>query len=172
MKYIGKKDENVEYRKRPGAYAIIVNKNDDKIGIVKVITDEGVENFYLGGGIEEGETKLEALKREMIEEAGYTIKNIKELEEVGSYIFAEDHGYIEVIASVYIAEFDKKVAEPIEKDHNVIWVKPEEYINKMFREWQRYIMKKFIEKREVIRNENNTSITINKKKRTNGFIEN
>ena len=61
MKYIGKKDENVEYRKRPGAYAIIVNKNDDKIGIVKVITDEGVENFYLGGGIEEGETKLHLL---------------------------------------------------------------------------------------------------------------
>ena len=85
----------------------------------------------------------------MIEEAGYTIKNIKELEEVGSYIFAEDHGYIEVIASVYIAEFDKKVAEPIEKDHNVIWVKPEEYVDKMFREWQTYIMEKFIEKRKV-----------------------
>ncbi len=149
MKYVGYKEENAEYRKRPGAYAIIVNKNDDKIGIVKVITDEGVENFYLGGGIEEGETKLEALKREMIEEAGYTIKNIKELEEVGSYIFAEDHGYIEVIASVYIAEFDKKVAEPIEKDHNVIWVKPEEYVDKMFREWQIYIMEKFIEKRKV-----------------------
>ena len=61
MKYIGSKEENIQYRKRPGAYAIIVNKNDDKIGIVKVITDEGVENFYLGGGIEEGETKLEAL---------------------------------------------------------------------------------------------------------------
>jgi len=149
LKYVGYKEENAEYRKRPGAYAIIVNKNDDKIGIVKVITDEGVENFYLGGGIEEGETKLEALKREMIEEAGYTIKNIKELEEVGSYIFAEDHGYIEVIASVYIAEFDKKVAEPIEKDHNVIWVKPEEYVDKMFREWQIYIMEKFIEKRKV-----------------------
>ena len=144
MKYIGKKDENVEYRKRPGAYAIIVNKNDDKIGIVKVITDEGVENFYVGGGIEEGETKLEALKREMIEEAGYTIKNIKELEEVGSYIFAEDHGYIEVIASVYIAEFDKKVAEPIEKDHNVIWVKPEEIADKMYFEYHRHFLNKYI----------------------------
>ena len=150
MKYVGDKEENVEYRKRPGAYAIIVNKNDDKIGIVKKIIDEGVENFYLGGGIEAGETKLEALKREMIEEAGYSIKNIKEFEEVGQFIFTEDHGYIEVIASVYIAEFDKKVAEPIEKDHTVLWVKPEEYASKMFREWQRYIMEKFIEKREVL----------------------
>ena len=151
MKYVGDKEENVEYRKRPGAYAIIVNKNDDKIGIVKKIIDEGVENFYLGGGIEAGETKLEALKREMIEEAGYSIKNIKEFEEVGQFIFTEDHGYIEVIASVYIAEFDKKVAEPIEKDHTVLWVKPEEYVSKMFREWQRYIMEKFIENGKVVK---------------------
>ena len=45
MKYVGEKDENVEYRKRPGAYAIIVNKDDDKIGIVKKPTEEGIENF-------------------------------------------------------------------------------------------------------------------------------
>lgn len=70
MKYVGSKEENVEYRKRPGAYAIIVNKDNDKIGIVT----DGEDYFYLGGGIENGETKLEALKREMIEEAGYSIK--------------------------------------------------------------------------------------------------
>lgn len=141
MKYVGNKEENVEYRKRPGAYAIIVNKNDDKIGIVT----DGKDYFYLGGGIENGETKLEALKRELIEESGYSLKNIREFKEVGSHIFSEDKGYLEVVASVYIAEFDKKIAEPIEKDHTVLWVKPKEYANKMLREWQRYIMEKFIE---------------------------
>ena len=146
MKYVGSKEENVEYRKRPGAYAIIVNKDNDKIGIVT----DGEDYFYLGGGIENGETKLEALKREMIEEAGYSIKNIREFEEVGSHIFAEDKGYLEIIASVYIAEFDKKIAEPIEKDHKILWVTPEEYVSKMFREWQRYIMERFIERRKNI----------------------
>lgn len=146
MKYVGSKEENVEYRKRPGVYAIIVNKDDDKVGIVT----DGEDYFYLGGGIENGETKLEALKREMIEEAGYSIKNIREFEEVGSHIFAEDKGYLEIIASVYIAEFDKKIAEPIEKDHKVLWVTPEEYVSKMFREWQRYIMERFIERRKNI----------------------
>ena len=146
MKYVGSKEENVEYRKRPGAYAIIVNKDNDKIGIVT----DGEDYFYLGGGIENGETKLEALKREMIEEAGYSIKNIREFEEVGSHIFAEDKGYLEIIASVYIAEFDKKIAKPIEKDHKVLWVTPEEYVSKMFREWQRYIMERFIERRKNI----------------------
>ena len=143
MKYVGNKKENIEYRKRPGAYAIIINKNDDKVGIVT----NGAEYFYLGGGIEKGETKLEALQRELIEEAGYSIKNIKEFKEVGSHIFAEDKGYLEVIASVYIAEFDEKVTEPIEKDHTVLWVKPEEYVYKMYREWQRYIMERFIKER-------------------------
>ena len=146
MKYVGSKEENIKYRKRPGAYAIIVNKDNDKIGIVT----DGEDYFYLGGGIENGETKLEALKREMIEEAGYSIKNIREFEEVGSHIFAEDNGYLEIIASVYIAEFDKKIAEPIEKDHKVLWVTPEEYVSKMFREWQRYIMERFIERRKNI----------------------
>ena len=143
MKYIGSKEKDIEYRKRPGAYAIIINKNDDKVGIVT----NGAEYFYLGGGIEKGETKLEALQRELIEEAGYSIKNIKEFKEVGSHIFAEDKGYLEVIASVYIAEFDEKVTEPIEKDHTVLWVKPEEYVYKMYREWQRYIMERFIKER-------------------------
>lgn len=143
---IGSKEENVEYKKRPGAYAIIINRTDDKVGIVT----EGKNYFYLGGGIEEGETKLDALKREIIEEAGYSLKNIEEFEEVDSYVFAEDKGYFEVTASVYIAEFDKKIAEPIERDHTVLWVKPEEYICKMYREWQRYIMERFIEKKNYL----------------------
>ncbi len=144
MKYIGSKEENIQYRKRPGAYAIIINKNDDKVGIVT----DGEDYFYLGGGIEKGETQLDGLKRELIEESGYTIKNIKKFDEVGSYIYAEDKGLLDVEAYVYIAEFDEKITEPIEKDHTVLWVEPEEYVSKMFREWQRYIMKKFIEERK------------------------
>lgn len=144
MEYIGEKEQNITYTKRPGAYAIIINKEDDKIGIV---TDGEERFFYLGGGIEEGETKLEALKREIREEAGYSLKNSKEFAEVGSYLYSEEKGYLEVIASVYIAEFDEKIAEPIEKDHTVLWVKPEEYVNKMFREWQNDIMRRWIEER-------------------------
>ena len=135
---------NIKYTKRPGAYAIIINENQEKIGIVT----DAKDYFYLGGGIEKGESELDALKRELIEEAGYTLKNVRKFEEVGSYIYAEEKGYLEVTAYVYLAEFDKKVAEPIEKDHTVLWVKPEEYTNKMCREWQTYIMERFIEERE------------------------
>lgn len=139
MKYIGEKLKNIEYTKRPGAYAIIERKEDNKIGIV---TDG--DFFFLGGGIEKGETEEDALRRELIEESGYSIKNIHKFDEVGSYIYAEKRGYIEVIAYVYTAEFDKKIAEPIEKDHTVLWVNSKDYVGKMCREWQEYILKKYI----------------------------
>ena len=42
MKIIGDKEENIEYKKRPGAYAIITRKEDDKIGIV---TEESVPSY-------------------------------------------------------------------------------------------------------------------------------
>lgn len=141
MKIIGDKDANIEYKKRPGAYAIITRKEDDKIGIV---TDG--DFFFLGGGIEEGETELDALKRELIEESGYTLKNITKFDEVSSYIYAEAKGYIQVMAYVYLAEFEEKIAEPIEKDHTVLWVNPEDYVGKMCREWQEYILKQYIDK--------------------------
>ncbi len=144
MTYIDEKEKGVQYRVRPGAYAIIVREEDDKIGIVT----DGKDIFYLGGGIEEGESELEALKRELIEEAGYTLKNIQEFDKIGSYLFAEEHGYLEVIANVFIAEFDEKITEPVEKDHHIIWVSAEDYIGKMFREWQNYILKEFIQKRK------------------------
>lgn len=142
MKYVGNKEENIEYRKRPGSYSIMIRKEDNKIGIVT----DGYDYFYLGGGIENKETQIEALNREMIEESGYTIKNVKKFDEVGSYIFAEEKGYLEVLAYVYISEFDTKIAEPIEKDHKVLWVNPNDYVGKMCREWQEYILKEYIEK--------------------------
>ena len=97
--------------------------------------------------MEEGETQIDTLKRELIEETGYSIKNIRKFDEVHSYVYSKTYGYIECEAYVHIAEFDELVTEPIEKDHTVLWVNPEEYIGKMYRPWQNYILQEFIERR-------------------------
>ena len=47
MKYVESKDENIQYTKRPGAYAIIINDNQEEVGIVT----DGKDYFYLGGGL-------------------------------------------------------------------------------------------------------------------------
>lgn len=141
MKRIGKKIENTIYNKRPGAYVIIEGDEDDKIAIA---TDAVGVYFFLGGGIEENETPEEALKREVIEESGYSLKNIILFDKVASWCYSETRGYMDVEATIYIANFDKKIAKPIEEDHEIIWVNPLEYKNKLYHEYQRYILNKYI----------------------------
>lgn len=142
---IGTKRENVKYTKRDGAYVIIERENDEKIAIA--ITGDW---FFLGGGIEQGETELEALKRELLEESGYSIKNIKYFDKVTSWADGKKRGPLDITATFYTAEFDKKITEPIEKDHKVIWVNPSEYINKLYHEYQRNILDEYVKiKRET-----------------------
>ena len=136
---IGTKKENVEYTKRNGVYVIIERKEDRKIAIA---TDGTY--FFLGGGIEPGEEELEALKRELLEESGFGIKNIQYFDTVTSWADGGKRGPLDMTATFYIAEFDKKIAEPIEKDHKVLWVNPMEYKNKLFHEYQRYILEEYM----------------------------
>lgn len=141
MKRIGKKIENTIYNKRPGAYVIIERDEDDKIAIA---TDAVDVYFFLGGGIEENETVEDALKREVIEESGYSLKNIVLFDKVASWCYSETKGYMDLEATIYIANFDKNIVKPIEEDHEIIWVNPFEYKDKLFHEYQRYILNKYI----------------------------
>ena len=71
-----------DWKKRTAARAIILD-NQNKIPLLW-------SNKYLfykipGGGIENGENIIKALKREIMEELGIKIKNIKPLGEIKEY---------------------------------------------------------------------------------------
>ena len=38
----------------------------------------------------------------------------------------------------------REVAEPIEKDHKVLWINANDYKEKLYHEYQRYILKEYI----------------------------
>lgn len=148
MKRIGEKLKDVKYNIRPSAYIIIERKEDNKIAIAT----DGVY-FFLGGGIENDETDEETVRREVIEEAGYSITDIKYFDNISSYCWSEKNGYMDIVATIYTGKFDKKVAVPIEEDHKVIWVNPEEYKDKLYHEYQRYILNKYISTKKGIYSE-------------------
>ena len=71
----GEKKEGVTYKTRYGVYAVIPDSAHEKIILVQAPNGAW---FLPGGEIEEGENHLEALKRELIEELGFTA-------EIGTY---------------------------------------------------------------------------------------
>lgn len=144
MVRIGNKVEGAKYTKRYASYVIIERREDSKIAIAT----EGKTYFLLGGGIEGEENEIEALKREVIEESGYSIKNVKYFDKVTAWADGVKRGPLDVIATFYIANFDKKITEPIEKDHKVLWVNTIDYKDKLFHEYQRYILDEYIKERE------------------------
>ena len=138
MLYIGEKKENITYQERKCAYAILQGK-EDKVGLIEVRD----EYFLIGGGIENNEDEIEALKRETIEEAGYSIKEIKKFEEVEAYYLDTERGYLKVVATIYIAELDEYIKNPIELDHKLIWISLKERKKEMFRKCQEAVVQEY-----------------------------
>lgn len=86
-----------------------------------------------------------------MEESGYSIKDIRYFDKITAWADGGKRGPLDVTATFYIAKFDEKVAEPIEKDHRVLWVNSEEYKDKLFHEYQRYILDEYIKNIRNIR---------------------
>ena len=135
-----KRNPHIRYKERKCVYAILYD-NDGNI----TITNDG-KYFFFGGGKEGKEKDIETLEREMLEETGYTINKIELFDKIISYEYNSSRGNLKIVATIYLAKSDKKVVEPIEKDHPILWGKPEEYINKMYHEYQRVILKEYIKK--------------------------
>ncbi len=124
--------ENATYLDREGAYLIPIK--DSKIGVVQ--TPKGY--FLLGGGIDKGESHEEAIRRECLEEAGYTVNIKQKLCSAETYTKHPNIGYFHPIQTYYIGELIEKVQEPIESDHKFMWVEYEQLKGKMFEEMQNW----------------------------------
>lgn len=88
------------YRPRPSVYAVVI----DGLGRVALVAED--EGYYLpGGGIEPGETTLEALVREIREECACDSRILDPLGDAQEYIETRRGTRIDVQASFFRAEF-------------------------------------------------------------------
>ncbi len=128
----GIKLDGVDYIDRPGVYAVIEN-NDKQIAVIE--TSNG--HFLPGGGIDTGETEVDALKREIIEEIGYQVSVLARIGEAVEYIKADsDEKYYQIHSRFYKVQLGSKIGEGIEKDHRLVWLWQEDAIKLLLRQGQ------------------------------------
>ena len=126
--------EPAAYTDREGAYLIPVR--GDQIGVVQ--TPKGY--FFLGGGLENGESHKACLERECLEEAGYTVTIKHKICSAETYTKYSVIGYFHPIQTYYIGDLVEKIQRPMEKDHILIWTDYEKIRGKMFLEMQNWAL--------------------------------
>lgn len=128
---------DIDYGKRICAYLIAFD-NEGRIPVVSV--PRGY--FLLGGGVEEGESHMDAIKRECIEEVGRDayVGDIVCMAERFHYM-ARFKREMQVVAYFYKGELLDKIAEPSEQNHDLVWLTPDECISQLFLVHQRWAVK-------------------------------
>jgi 8-oxo-dGTP diphosphatase len=109
MHYFGVRHEDRSYTPRAAAYAVIL----DRSGRVAYV-DETSGLFLPGGGLEPGETPLEAVTREVGEECGRLFHPEAELGAAVQYFTAADGRSFELQASFFLGSFGVATGTPPE----------------------------------------------------------
>lgn len=139
MESFGKRNNSLTYSHLVGGYAVIQNQNGEYL----VVQSSDKYLFLVGGGIENGEAPIEALKREALEEIGFNLS-------IGEFIGKAEKHWVSPqypdlsqhnIGYFYACTLAKKVAEPLETEP-MRWVSLETIEKKLFHEHHLYMLKK------------------------------
>jgi 8-oxo-dGTP diphosphatase len=110
---VGEKFIDRKYDFRETCFGICVK--DGKFLLVK----KKEQYSFIGGGIEEGESHEDCLRREFIEESGYEILDINPFVTIDCFWLAAGKWPLESLANFYIVKVGKKLSEPTEEGHVV-----------------------------------------------------
>ena len=107
------------YRLRPGAYAILPRGDD------LLLTNQAEpwpEIQLPGGGIDPGESPLQALHREVFEETGWRIGQPRRLGAFRRFTFMPEYDlWAEKLCILYLARPVRELGPPVETEHSVLW---------------------------------------------------
>ena len=131
--------EEAEYLDREGVY--LIPCRNTQVGVVQ--TPKGY--FFLGGGLENGESHLDCIERECMEEVGYSPYVEGRLCSAEAYIKHPTIGYFHPIQTYYFGTLLDRGSIPIEKDHVLCWVEYEQLKGKMFVEMQNWALEQSFE---------------------------
>lgn len=128
------------YIRRPGAYAILPLKN--RILVTAQIANE-LDIQLPGGGIDLGESPIQALHREVMEETGWRIAYPRKLGAFKRYVFMPEYElWAEKICHVYVAKPVYQVCDPLEPDHQTLVISPSQAVEVLGNEGDRSFVRR------------------------------
>lgn len=131
------KISGVNYRERLDVYRLILNAHEN-IDLIK----SGKEYFLPGGGSEGHETHEEWLKRECTEELGYNLKLGEYIGKASNYTLSfKTNEYLRAVGYFYMAQFLYHNYIKIEEDDELVWLPLEQAIDKVYMEFQAWVIK-------------------------------
>lgn len=131
----GQKKKGFDYEFRQAVYAVIFSKVKKMVLTVK--NSQGMY-FLPGGGLKINEGDHDCLKRELLEETGYTIEIKDFIGHARQYFFSRKNEPFLGDGYFYLAELLNKRQKPIEEDHFVSWIEIEEAQNILFHDYHRW----------------------------------
>ncbi|WP_366249034.1 NUDIX domain-containing protein [Terribacillus aidingensis] len=142
MRAFGKKVLGKHYVERRAVYGILYDPSR-KIGVIRLRNDHLL--MLPGGGIKNGENEIDCLEREILEETGYTINKPAFLCQGTQYFKSRDGiQYIQNIGSFYSCSLGVKKSGPMEEDHELIWLTPEEAASRLFHQHQAWAVRQYL----------------------------
>ncbi|KHA50457.1 MAG: NUDIX domain-containing protein [Sulfitobacter geojensis] len=130
------------YRMRPGVYAILPLKR--RFLLTAQVTDK-VDVQLPGGGIDPGESPLQALHREVLEEIGWRIATPLRLGAFRRFVYMPEYDlWAEKLCHVYVAHPVRQIAEPIEPDHITLVMSGNDAVDALGNAGDSMFMRRFI----------------------------
>ena len=126
------------YRRRPGVYAVLY----DGASILLTHQAAPVPEFQLpGGGIDRGENPIAALHREVIEETGWRIGNLRRLTTYRRFIYMPEYDMqAEKICTIFLARPVMRLGPPTEQGHTAVWTNPKSALDLLDNDGDRAIL--------------------------------
>ena len=112
------------YRRRAGVYAVLMEGG----GLLATHQAEPWPEYQLpGGGIDKGEQPIAALHREVMEETGWHIGDVRRLGVFRRFTYMPEYDlWAEKVCTVYLARPVLRIGPPTEPGHQAVWLDPYE----------------------------------------------